>query len=247
VFQQKKTKQILQGHKKQKGFIGRHKVSETKLLSGPKAFCDKQKGFIGAIGDDLPSLVPIFFSLLIFFGTLSYVFITLNEKNTYLEKYFESISVSKEALGSSFFSGYAEFEERVASINTTENYIVGLIYDPNLLGNEGGGTVDTLDRENFIKSCQIGNNEEYIIPYLNPDPYIGPDVYYTGKGADQDLCDSNVVHFFIPNDVQYLNNPTDVIDAKFIFKNQTPFIYFYPVALSTSEGVITAYLYVLVW
>jgi len=124
----------------------------------------KQRGFIGAIGDDLPSLVPIFFSLLIFFATLSFVFITVNERNNYIEGYFESISISKSILGSSFYSGYDDFYYKVSNISTSEKFVAGLIYGPDLLIKE-----TYLDTELFVQVfvAEDTNNFEFYIPYFD--------------------------------------------------------------------------------
>jgi hypothetical protein len=193
----------------------------------------KQKGFIGAIGDDLPSLVPIFFSLLIFFATLSFVFITINERNTYIEKYFESISVSKEILGSSFFSGYGDFESKIFNISTPENFATGLVYSPDLLIYD-----NYLDKDLFVNLFVDDTNSiEYQLPYF--DPIMEYKDYYCT--VEKQKCETayDKQAFFYTNQNE--------LDLEKIFKNNTPFQYLYPVSLSTSKGVINVYLYVLVW
>ncbi|MDD4983874.1 MAG: hypothetical protein PHH82_03500 [Candidatus ainarchaeum sp.] len=190
----------------------------------------RKKGFIGAIGDDLPSLVPIFFSLLIFFGTLSFVFVTLGDRNAYLEKYFESISVSKEILGSSFYSGYTDFDMRVKGVNTTEKYAVGLIYNPELLGN------NIFDKDYFIQSFDNLGIEEFQIPIDDVDFFCT---------VDDSICNSNSDknYFVFSNDPDFENS----IELDIIFKNNQPLTYLYPVTLSTSKGVFGVYLYLIVW
>jgi len=191
----------------------------------------KQRGFIGAIGDDLPSLVPIFFSLLIFFATLSFVFITVNERNNYIEGYFESISISKSILGSSFYSGYDDFYYKVSNISTSEKFVAGLIYGPDLLITE-----KYLDTELFVQVfvAEDTNNFEFYIPYF--DSVLNYDGYCTVENCESAL---DKQPFFYTNQQE--------LDLEKIFKNNSPFQYLYPVSLSTSKGVITVYLYVLVW
>lgn len=200
-----------------------------------------QRGFIGAIGDDLPSLVPIFFSLLIFFATLSFVFITLNERNSYLERYFESISISRKVLGSSFYSGYTDFEEKVANLTTPERYVVGLIYDPNLLGTQ------VLNKDYFVQTFNYNNNAEYIIPYAGQYPGVEESYCTIEETICEGLSDSDTNVFLKSNQPELDFTSGDPFDLKIIFKNKNPFVYLYPVSLSTSKGVVNVYLYVLVW
>ncbi len=214
-------KKIKKQSNKQKGFIGH---------SGPHFRERFSKGFIGAIGDDLPSLVPIFFSLLIFFGTLSFVFVTLGERNSYLEKYFESISVSKEILGSSFYSGYTDFDMRVKGVNTTEKYAVGLIYNPELLGN------NIFDEAYFIQSFDNQGAEEFLIPTTE-------NIFFCT--VKKSICEAQLDF----NYFAYFNDPDFIspFDLEIIFKNSEPLTYLYPVTLSTSKGSFNVYLYVIVW
>jgi hypothetical protein len=200
------------------------KIKQIKNLS-------QKKGFIGAIGDDLPSLVPIFFSLLIFFGTLAFVFVTLGDRNAYLEKYFESISISKEVLGSSFYSGYVDFDQKVKTVNTTEKFAAGLIYNPDLLGQ-----YNLFDKDYFIQSFDNIGMEEYRIPVSDFDFFCT---------TDNSICNSNSDknYFVYSNDPDFQN----VFELDLIFKNEQPQSYLYPVVLSTNDGVFNVYLYVIVW
>jgi len=220
---------------KQKGFLGKPNSSKKGIMLASKAFLRNKNGFLGAIGDDLPSLVPIFFSLLIFFSTLSFVFITLSDRNAYLETYFESISVSKEALGSSFFSDYNNFLDNINSINTTEKLIVGLINDPGLLAD------NLAEKEMFVQSAIIDGKEEFMLP--NSIEQNNGDAHCTIDNCFSMFPSPAHNYYFYSNEYE-LN---DSIDLYKIFKNNDPFLYLYPVALSTNQGVVNVYMYVLVW
>ncbi|NYZ77901.1 hypothetical protein H0N96_00685, partial [Candidatus Micrarchaeota archaeon] len=45
----------------------------------------RRKGFVGPLGDDIPSIFPIVAGVLLFIGTLVYAFGLVQEKNQYLE------------------------------------------------------------------------------------------------------------------------------------------------------------------
>jgi hypothetical protein len=52
----------------------------SKIASHPR-----RKGFVGPLGDDIPSIFPIVAGVLLFIGTLVYAFGLVQEKNQYLE------------------------------------------------------------------------------------------------------------------------------------------------------------------
>lgn len=56
-----------------------------------------RKGFVGPLGDDIPSIFPIVAGVLLFIGTLSYAIDTINEKNAYFD-------VRRAALGLSYIA-----------------------------------------------------------------------------------------------------------------------------------------------
>ncbi len=56
----------------------------------------KPRGFIGAIGDDLPSLIPLVVSLLLFFSVFALALNTYNYKNLEFKKQLTVISVAKQ-------------------------------------------------------------------------------------------------------------------------------------------------------
>jgi hypothetical protein len=54
----------------------------------------KQKGYIGSIGDDLPSLVPLLFGLMMFFAVFSFTLDLFNEKKLLFDREFEVMRIA---------------------------------------------------------------------------------------------------------------------------------------------------------
>ena len=73
-----------------------------------------EKGFIGAIGDDLPSLVPIVIALLLFFLVFGAALTTYNTQNSDLRERIETLSVARVLKGNSLLPNAAQFEENCA-------------------------------------------------------------------------------------------------------------------------------------
>lgn len=71
-----------------------------------------KKGFIGPIGDDLPSLIPIVVSLLLFFTIFSVTLNAYNSKNSEIAKQTLMISASREMKGDSIILDYTQFQDR---------------------------------------------------------------------------------------------------------------------------------------
>ena len=90
-----------------------------------------RKGFIGSIGDDLPSLIPLFFALMIFFAGLAFVFTNINDKNTQMNAYLDSLTIAKSALGKSSFSSHEDFMNTSKDLIVLSNYMFGLISPSN--------------------------------------------------------------------------------------------------------------------
>lgn len=100
-----------------------------------KKFISK-KGFIGPIGDDLPSLVPIVVSLVLFFSIFSLTLNTYNTKNSFIRKQMDMTSVAREIKGDSLILGIEQFESKCASVKTKYlpyNFMTGLYSAENTL------------------------------------------------------------------------------------------------------------------
>jgi hypothetical protein len=75
-----------------------------------------EKGFIGPIGDDLPSLIPIVTGLVIFFSVFVLTMNTYNEKNDYLEKQIDMTSVARDLTGDSLILNWSQFNDRCTGL-----------------------------------------------------------------------------------------------------------------------------------
>jgi hypothetical protein len=105
-----------------------------------------EKGFLGPIGDDLPSLIPLIFALVIFFSTFTFAFNVFNEKNSDFQADLDVMNISRVLKGTSLISSIEEFQKNCSTLNITnlkfkagitnlysapENYPYGAEYDPN--------------------------------------------------------------------------------------------------------------------
>lgn len=75
-------------------------------------FLFSKKGFIGPIGDDLPSLIPIVTGLVIFFSIFVLTLNTYNEKNVFLEKQIDMTTVARDIKGDSLILNWSQFNDR---------------------------------------------------------------------------------------------------------------------------------------
>jgi len=87
------------------------------------------KGFIGPIGDDLPSLIPIVVALVLFFTIFSMTLNTYNTKNTSVRKQMEMTSVAREIKGDSLILGIDQFDSKCKSVKVKRfpyNFMAGI-------------------------------------------------------------------------------------------------------------------------
>lgn len=90
-----------------------------------------KKGFLGPIGDDLPSLIPIVFGLLIFFSIFNLGFQTFTRKSAAFDDSLLVLTVSDVLKGESIISGYDDFQAKCSEVNVTGmNFKAALIELP---------------------------------------------------------------------------------------------------------------------
>jgi len=87
----------------------------------------KNKGFIGAIGDDLPSLIPIFLGLVVFFAVFLGVFNDYNDKNKIYALNQEAIEISMQLKSDPVITSYSHFQERCNNIDSTKKWVAFLV------------------------------------------------------------------------------------------------------------------------
>ena len=75
------------------------------------------KGFLGPIGDDLPSLIPLLFALIMFFSTFTFAFGVFDNKNSKFDSDIKVIKIAKVLKGTSYISGYENFKALCSTLS----------------------------------------------------------------------------------------------------------------------------------
>ncbi len=78
------------------------------------------RGFLGPLGDDLPSLIPLLFALVIFFSAFTSAFNTFDKKNSAFQSELEVSSIATAIRADSYIAGYAGFQEHCKRITTSD-------------------------------------------------------------------------------------------------------------------------------
>ena len=85
------------------------------------------KGFIGPIGDDLPSLIPLLIGLVMFFSTFTLTFNSFDERNQEFDNDLEVMRLSRTLQANSYIYSYDNFEQLCNQIGVVKlNYVAGL-------------------------------------------------------------------------------------------------------------------------
>ena len=195
------------------------------------------RGFIGSIGDDLPSLIPLFFALMIFFTALAFAFTTINEKNATINTYLDSLTIAKTALSDGSFASLSEFQNTGKNIVTMSNYLYGLVYIPkDNLSFDFESLLGENINDAFIQACKDGNIK------------FSDNTILTTEGVKNTNCDDDDDSYFLlssSNVKEKLNQGGyDLLED---LKHRNYFYYLYPVTLLTPIGYNIVYLLVLVW
>ncbi len=85
------------------------------------------RGFIGPIGDDLPSIIPILVSLIIFFSSFTFAFNTFDRRNAEFASDRAILEVARVLQSNGYIIGTENFETLCASLNITDvKYLAGI-------------------------------------------------------------------------------------------------------------------------
>lgn len=94
------------------------------------------KGFLGPIGDDLPSIIPLLTALIIFFSTFTLTYNVFGDRNDDFAADLTALNIGRTMRANSFISGTDpatnenQFEELCGSITATNiNYYVTITSD----------------------------------------------------------------------------------------------------------------------
>lgn len=74
------------------------------------------KGFIGPIGDDLPSLVPLLLALVIFFSTFTFSWQVFESRNTGFESDLGALRIARVLKSNSYIASVDEFNDLCDSL-----------------------------------------------------------------------------------------------------------------------------------
>jgi len=95
-----------------------------------------QKAYLGPIGDDLPSLIPLMFALVIFFSSFYMTVNTYNDKTVDFENDISVVQISASLRGTGFVSSLDEFNKSCNALNVRQPYfsagLVGLETEVNV-------------------------------------------------------------------------------------------------------------------
>jgi len=140
------------------GFVskkGRPKNNGLACTTKHKSFVGK-KGFIGAIGDDLPSLIPLVVSLLLFFSIFSMTLNSYGTKNAAINKQSEMITAAREIKGDSLILDFEQFKSRCDLVKLKKypySFMIG-IYD---FKGDPAKTSSANITQDFVGSKVVGN------------------------------------------------------------------------------------------
>jgi len=117
--------------------LGKTKIADAILslfscallgASGKKALM-REKGFLGPIGDDLPSLIPLLFALMIFFYVFTFTWTIFDQRGNAFEDAIAALRVGNTMKGNNYMRGIESFQERCSEAQSIRNvkFMAGLL------------------------------------------------------------------------------------------------------------------------
>jgi hypothetical protein len=153
---------------------------------------ESKKGFIGAIGDDLPSLIPIFIGLMIFFAVFLNVFNDYNAKNKMYGLNQEAIEISMQLKSDPVIISRDHFLEKCNKINSTKRWMAFLVDLP----------LDTISYQDLTLDGFISDHEDYVLKTIDDSGDL--DHFICNENYLNDLNDKSIrkIDFLYPITVQ---------------------------------------------
>ena len=122
------------------------------------------KGFLGPIGDDLPSLIPILFGLAIFFSSFTFAYQAFDAENANFKYAINAMDLAKTVKSDSFISGYADFKNSCNNISVSGiSYKVLLFRDFIEIKNNFGGNPLSMDTYGIVTGATLEGIEDQVI------------------------------------------------------------------------------------
>lgn len=145
----------------------------TAKILGFKILAKSPKGFIGPIGDDLPSLIPLLFALIIFFSTFSYAISITTAKNAALDSDLALLKVARVLRSNGYITDRENFGILCKTVNIRSiNYKAGLVETRITVGKSYKG-LDIFDLKFFDDTPETDGDN--------------PDSLYVCTNADEDI------------------------------------------------------------
>ena len=131
-----------------------------------------EKGFIGSIGDDLPSLIPIVFALLIFFSAFSATLAIYNSENAAVSTDMGMLSIARSLKGDSLLLNWDQFDKRCQDLRIQKypyNFMVAIYSADKDLDTVIADFVETRVNgdisDSFLTAEVDGDRESYFCGY----------------------------------------------------------------------------------
>ncbi len=113
---------------------------------------NSSKGFLGPIGDDLPSLIPLIFALMMFFYVFTFTWNIFDQRSIAFDDAISVLSVGNTLKGGNYLRGIDMFKQRCAEAQNIRNvkFMAGLLPLSTGPGQEFVGLdVETLESDFF--------------------------------------------------------------------------------------------------
>jgi hypothetical protein len=162
-----------------------------------------RKGFLGPIGDDLPSLIPLVFALIIFFYAFTFAWNAFDQKNRFFDDSREVLDLASIMKGNSYVSGLDKFNENCAKAQSGVKRIkfaVGLV---ELSSNPLAGAPDA---KHFNSAWLPFSNKE--IFFLPPETPSEDERFFCSNTIDEIPQFYNVNFFPVALERNYLEDQT---------------------------------------
>ena len=152
-----------------------------------------KRGFLGPIGDDLPSLIPLVFALIIFFYSFTFAWNIFNERSSSFNDNLAVLELASTMRGNSYLGGTGAFQANCTKAKASIKRIkfsVGLVaLSNNPLAETGSEHFQGAGSENFF--APQGNPEGFLcsnsaedVPKLYSVRFFPVALEKTGNAAD---------------------------------------------------------------
>jgi len=149
-------------------YNGRH-------LLGVDGLKKMNRGFLGPIGDDLPSLIPLLFALMMFFYVFTFTWNVFDQKGAAFNDSLEALRVANTLKGNNYLRGIGSFNERCTEAQSIKRikFMVGLLP----LSTGPGQNFSGIDLETIEDDFFESGDEKFFCTNLPEDSedYPGPE------------------------------------------------------------------------